>query len=415
MAAFVKTLSLLSDMNDPGTGALFEIAGGVNLKLSKIAVSVNNFTAAGATPLIDVTNIGMGNVGGRTGVSLTSESNVDPSSAYIPARDIISDAITTIGLNNLENIMCGALGCSTSEGAITTADQLANAIIDAMAATVTVEEVLSAATVMAEYAAEVAPIIDEVVTDGGDDYTSNTSNLTVEGASFTEIAFGMAKPFLIDGLLVGGNLKMVNGRVGYATFNFLAEESGKTDAFDDFSDNMETSWKPALDLGFLMELNKKWTSLPMNPRLGLVIRNINNPKFDKPVTAVAARKGSEYTLDRQARMGLAISPANFWHLAMDMDLTKNDTPIDGFKSRQLSLGTEINIFNKPAINIPLRAGIMKNLAESDSKMSYTAGLGINLIHLHIDLGGVMSSDTSKIDNEDVPNKFAFSGSLALLF
>ncbi|MCG2725219.1 MAG: hypothetical protein L6420_03000, partial [Elusimicrobia bacterium] len=42
MAAFVKTLSLLSDMNDPGTGALFEIAGGVNLKLSKIAVSVNN-------------------------------------------------------------------------------------------------------------------------------------------------------------------------------------------------------------------------------------------------------------------------------------------------------------------------------------------------------------------------------------
>lgn len=415
MAAFVKTLSLLSDMNDPGTGALFEIAGGVNLKLSKIAVSVNNFTAAGITPYIDTVNIGLGSTGGELGIDMTGTviTTAGMDATQITAATTIASAIDIIGFSDLENLLCGSGGClAVQVPGLDTPAELANAFIQ-QDLTLPTDQLTEAANAMLEYATDAAPIIDAI--SSGNDYTDNTSNLTVEGASFTEIAFGMAKPFLIDGLLVGGNLKMVNGRVGYATFNFLAEESGKTDAFDDFSDNMETSWKPALDLGFLMELNKKWTSLPMNPRLGLVIRNINNPKFDKPVTAVAARKGSEYTLDRQARMGLAISPANFWHLAMDMDLTKNDTPIDGFKSRQLSLGTEINIFNKPAINIPLRAGIMKNLAESDSKMSYTAGLGINLIHLHIDLGGVMSSDTSKIDNEDVPNKFAFSGSLALLF
>ncbi|MEA3307375.1 MAG: conjugal transfer protein TraF, partial [Elusimicrobiota bacterium] len=271
------------------------------------------------------------------------------------------------------------------------------------------------ANTITTYSDDAQAVVDAFMTSNGDDYTNNTSNLTVEGASFTEIAFGMAKPVWIDGLTIGGNLKMVNGNIGYSKFHFMQEESGTDNAFDDFDENMEDSWKPSIDLGFLMELNKRWSGLPMNPRVGLVIRNLTSPKFDKPAEAIAAGRGDTYTLDRQVRMGLALSPANFWHVALDMDLTKNDTAIDGFKSRQLSLGTEINIFNRPKINIPLRAGITKNMAEDDASTAYTLGLGINLVHLHIDLGGIISSDTSVIDGDDVPNKAAFSGSLALLF
>src|SRR3989338_10029367 len=52
VGAFAKTLSLLSDMNEPGKGALFQVAGGANFKFSKVALSVNNFTSVGLNPFI---------------------------------------------------------------------------------------------------------------------------------------------------------------------------------------------------------------------------------------------------------------------------------------------------------------------------------------------------------------------------
>ncbi|MCK5106310.1 MAG: conjugal transfer protein TraF [Elusimicrobiales bacterium] len=406
MASFVKTLSLLSDMNEPGNGALFELAGGINLKLSKIAISVNNFTSAGITPMIDTTNIALDSGTGVSGVALNAATDQSSMTTQTQkdAADAIALAIITIGTADLNTLL------GTSFTAQEIADKIVQQAVDDNISDAAITETAATFT---EYATDAKAIIGAI--SAGNDYTNNTSNLTVEGASFTEIAFGMAKPMWIDGLLVGGNFKMVNGQVGYSKFEFMAEESGTDNAFDDFSDTMEKSWKPSLDLGFLMQLNKKWSGLPWNPRVGLVIRNLTSPKFDKPATAVADGKGDTYTLDRQVRMGFALSPTNFWHLAMDMDLTKNNTPIDGFKSRQLSLGTEINIFNRPKINIPLRAGIMKNMAESDASTAYTMGLGINLVHLHIDLGGIISADTSKIEDDDVPNKVAFSGSIALLF
>src|SRR3989338_7130895 len=72
VAAFAKTVSLMSDMNEPGKGALFQVAGGANFKFSKVALSVNNFTSVGLNPFIDMVNIGMSNVGGRTGIKFTT-------------------------------------------------------------------------------------------------------------------------------------------------------------------------------------------------------------------------------------------------------------------------------------------------------------------------------------------------------
>jgi hypothetical protein len=60
---FVKTMSLLADMNKPGKGILVEANGGVNFKFSKLALSVNNFTSVGANPFIDVNNLNLGSAG----------------------------------------------------------------------------------------------------------------------------------------------------------------------------------------------------------------------------------------------------------------------------------------------------------------------------------------------------------------
>jgi hypothetical protein len=104
-----------------------------------------------------------------------------------------------------------------------------------------------------------------------------------------------------------------------------------------------------------------------------------------------------------------------------MDLTRNLTPVSGYASRMMGIGTEINVFNRTWVNIPLRAGLMKNVADANSKLSYTAGFGLHFLHCMFDLGGSISSQTTEIKTGDtstaqkVPSNAALSAQLALMF
>ena len=411
VAAFAKTLSLMADMNEPGKGALIEVAGGVNFKFSKVALSINNFTAIGLNPFIDTTNVGLGqiNANASTGIDMGGVSAAAPGNAeQLAAANSLEASIGTIGFINLETLICGAGGCLATQtgNAIIDADTLANAFVNqSVTAGLTNAQITEAANTMVEYADELAPIITGA--SSGADYTNNQSNLTVAGASFVEIAAGYAWNMdkWMHGLSLGANLKLVNGRTAVTTFRFLSEsETG--DAFK--LEDTKSSWKPAADLGLLWDVKQTYAKAPFSPKVGLVMRNINSPSFDTPA-------GGDYDLDRQVRLGFALNPAKFWTLALDMDLTKNSTPVDGFDSRQLAMGTEINIFNRKAFNIPLRAGIMKNLAEKDSKLAYTLGTGLNLMFMHFDVSGVVSSNKTTIDDKDVPTKVGVAASFGLLF
>ena len=405
MAVFVKSLPLIQNMNEKGTGALVEAAGGLNLKFAKVTVSVNNYTSLGASPFVDTTNIGLDAASGVTGVKMTALDTTPVTGTKATAATTIDNAITTIGYGNLEKLLCGAAGCS----GITQSNFAIALVNQAAASSLSDQQILDAANTMSANAAAAAPIIQAGAS--GNPYSNNQTDLTIKGASYTEIAFGLARPIKpVSGLTVGGNIKLINGRVGYAKFKVLQNETGMTDPFKDFTDTMKTSWAPAIDLGAMYDLTKLSAKLPMKPRAGLVLRNLNRPSFTNPDA-----QGGKTHLDTQARMGLAISPANFWHIAADMDLTKNLTPVNGFKSRQLALGTEFNIINRKAFNIPLRAGIMKNIGNSDSHAAYTAGFGINLLYMHFDVAGVVSSNKVEIEDKKYPTKAEVSASFGLLF
>jgi hypothetical protein len=410
VAAFVKTLALMDDMNTPGTGVLVEAAGGVNFKFSKLALSVNNFTSVGLNPFVDTTNIGLGASGSLSGVTFDSiaDETALTDGSYSSAASTIKSAIDTIGFSNLESLMCGAGGCTANSGSNTIDDsqELANVIVNqAIANSLTVDQVTQAANTMVQYASDVSAII--AAASSGNPYTNNQSALTVAGASFFEIAAGYAWNMdkWLSGLSLGGNVKAINGRTLSSTFRFLSEDD-TADAIE--LDDPEESWAPGLDLGLLWNVSAKYPGVPFRPRLGIVGRNLNSPKFD-------TLSGADYTLDRQVRLGLALNPLNFWTLAADVDLTENDTAVSGFKSRQLALGTEINLINRKAFNIPLRAGIMKNLAESDSKLAYTLGTGLNLLYMHLDVSGVISSEKTEFDGEEYPTRAALAVSFGLLF
>jgi hypothetical protein len=209
---------------------------------------------------------------------------------------------------------------------------------------------------------------------------------------------------------VGGNLKYLQGKVGYLKQRVWAKDMATTsNAYDKFNDNVADSSKIAADIGLLYEFK------PIKTRIGLLARNINKPKFEQP--AAAKTDGlKDYSLDPQLRTGVAFRPATWWLLAADCDLTKNKTPIDKYYSRQFGFGTELNLINGKAFNLALRAGLLKNIAMDDAPYTYTAGLGLNILHVIVELSGGMSSDKVEIqDGESIPSAAYVNLSLGFNF
>jgi hypothetical protein len=103
-----------------------------------------------------------------------------------------------------------------------------------------------------------------------------------------------------------------------------------------------------------------------------------------------------FAVNPQLRTGLAFSPLHWWHFAADADLTKNITPLDGYESQQIGAGTEIDVFNRTWINIPLRVGIKHNMAEPNDGQIYTIGTGVNLLHFIIDVAGEASNQKIQV-------------------
>jgi len=421
IAAFAQGITAISDMNEPGTGALADVAGGAEFKIGRFNFSINNFTSIGGDPSVDTTNIGLGGATGVTGINFSGVSAAAP--ADTASRNQIQAAIDTIGFGNLNTLVCGSAACIsgvTQNPAINNSLTLANALVNqAITNGASATDIQNAATTLQQNAATAAPLVANAAT--GNAYTNNQTRLVVRGASFTELAMGYGHQVFVPGLLVGGNLKAIVGNVGYTRFDVLQNNTGSSNALKDFRSNSKQSVRPGIDAGVLWDVDQLVPVAPFKPRLGIVARNINNPKFDQPQIAIDNGEASKYPLNSQVRAGLAITPANFWNIAADFDLTKNLTPLPGYASRMVGIGTEINVFNRSWINIPLRAGLMKNIADSNSKLSYTAGFGANFLHCMLDVGGSISSKTTEIKSGDtgtaqkVPENASLAVQLALMF
>lgn len=248
---------------------------------------------------------------------------------------------------------------------------------------------------------------------------NNISKLVLRGITTTEFGIGYGHELFETGIVLGANLKGIAGKVGYDELNIVSEEP-EGGNFSDFKDQAKSSFQPGIDAGLFWDMRESLTFLPFRPRFALVGRNLNNPKFKQPDAAKNAGDRAHYKINGQARAGFAISPFKFWHITADIDLTDNITPIDGFKQRMLGAGTEINVFNRPWLNIPLRAGLQKNISKNaDTSLAYTGGFGLHFVWVNVDLGGSVSSKSTSIQTEGetqkVPNNFAFAARVGVLF
>ncbi len=226
---------------------------------------------------------------------------------------------------------------------------------------------------------------------------NNQTSLVANGIALMEVPLTYGHP-ISDSLAVGFNVKFVQGTVfSAAPGQLLVFNKDSGDLADDLDKYKKESTNFAVDAGILFQ-PFHWL------KLGAVGKYLNSPEFDHPA-------GGKVKVKPQARAGVAINPLETLTLAADIDLTENETMNPDYKSRNLAVGLEWDILKFLA----LRVGAYKNLAESDIKQVYTAGLGLNLWLIRLDVSAAMSSNRTSFNNKSIPEEARVQVNLSMEF
>jgi len=217
-----------------------------------------------------------------------------------------------------------------------------------------------------------------------DSIALNNSAIGAFGIVTVEPAISFATS-LGDHVLVGANAKMV-----YAS-TFLHSALTRSGNFNNFVSDMNNSetksHKGSIDAGILFK--------PMSGLdIGVVGRYLNSPSF--PIAGMAAVKNGagdvmiapvsagEIEIKPQYRAGVAWKPFDNLTLSADYDLTKNKSFTESTEDQTIAGGIELTMLSEI---LTLRAGAYKNTANDLANVVYTAGLGLRVFALRIDLAG----------------------------
>ncbi|MEF8793253.1 conjugal transfer protein TraF [Thiohalorhabdus sp.] len=239
------------------------------------------------------------------------------------------------------------------------------------------------------------------------DARSGTGNLNQNDTQVTFRGFGVMEVPLTYGYAinetwsVGGNLKFMKGRV----------YGNQVVIFDDDSDDVvaktDERYEETTNVGVDVGIMGRWEMF----QVGFMGRNLNSPSFDGFRDPETNYKYDDVTLDPQARAGFAFIPFNTLTLEVDYELTAQETVRNNYETQYLSAGLEWDAFRFLA----LRAGSYNNMAEDDIGTVYTAGLGLNLWAVRLDVAGAMSADETTVDGEDRPREARATAELSVDF
>jgi hypothetical protein len=220
--------------------------------------------------------------------------------------------------------------------------------------------------------------VSDVATGGGYVSTPVTPTLTASNISLTgamtlpmlearQVAFSYAYAFADKTFSLGVTGKIIQG----AAYSGSTTLTGGTEV--SVTDNFGKSTRSTafgIDAGAIYRPSS-WL------RFGVVAKDINQPTFDAP-------GGGELKLRPQVRGGVAVNPYSSLTLTADVDVTSNKTFVPGVKSQVLSLGAEQTIFSE---FMSFRLGAFKNMQDSETPFTPTAGLGLRIFAFRMDVGG----------------------------
>ncbi len=204
--------------------------------------------------------------------------------------------------------------------------------------------------------------------------TSNGTNLTVNGQfamnglEARQAALSYAFSFMDRIFSVGVTGKVIQG-AAYTGATNIRGASDDVKVFEDIG-RAKISTALSLDVGAMFRPSS-WL------RMGIVAKDITAPTFDAP-------NGDKFKLLPQIRTGLAVNPYNSLTLSADVDVTKNNTLTPGVYSQVLSLGAEQTILSEL---LSFRLGAFKNMQDAKTPFIPTAGFGLRILDLRIDIAG----------------------------
>ena len=373
---FVRLIAELDDLNKDGVGVTALVNMGIHARLKNWAVGYVGSADIAAIPIIDTVNINPDNMLDSNLGDLITEMAGLPGNADT-ANDVITASQKTTLIDRIDDLDNWSTANATSY--VQSVDQGLNASSIPFVTQDVIDEIYTTAVVADQ-------------SSGGGSFENNESRILFKGALISEIPLTYGHS-INNNLSVGGNIKMMKGRVYHTTVNVF--ETDTNDIFAKAKNDYLESSTIGLDLGVMYKMGIA--------RFGLVGRNLNTPTFDMA-------GAGDYELDPQIRAGVALRLRNFITLAADLDLVENDTNISSnYKSRNVGVGAEFDLFHF----LRLRGGAYKNLSESDIGLVYTAGLGVNFALFQFDLGASRSKEKTTFDGDEWPEELR--GELAVSF
>lgn len=210
--------------------------------------------------------------------------------------------------------------------------------------------------------------------------SSNQTAVAGRGFALVEIpvSYGWA---MNANLSFGVTAKAMYGTVLGTQLWIFNEDNDQV--LENISDNYESSLAFGFDLGVLYRIPKF--------QFALVGHNLNRPTFKGfsetvPLNNIPQQINiPDVKIDPQFTLGAAYMPTQRFTLEADLDLLEMGTLLNGYNIQRLSFGSEIDLKL-----LALRLGTYKNLAESWQDWVATAGIGVDLFGLRVDLGGAYS-------------------------
>lgn len=371
----LKIAKSLAGVDEEGNAFAALAAGNVAVRIGHVGVGVYGMAqASGRVLSIDTTNVG-----------------IDAVNAADLSSDIVS-ANTTVVIDPLYDYQV----FTTSQY-----DQLSTAGLSADAIQI-LDNLAATEGITADQVAQVTDILVAVTSQSGTATTmsDNTTTLIAEGFGVMEVPVSYGYAFN-DNIAVGGNIKYMKGRV-YST-SIRVFDDDNTEVFDDIDSNYQETSTFGVDLG-LMGRHDMF-------QYGLVVRNLNSPKFDGFTDTLTGYVVDDVKIKPQAAAGIALVPFETLTLAVDVDLTANETNRPNYKTQYIRGGLEWDAFHFLA----LRVGAYSNLDESDIGLVYTAGLGLNLWAVRLDVAGAYADDKVNFDGDEVPAEANVMARLAVDF
>ena len=402
----------ISKIVNKKTGALVNADAGLGIKIKNFAVSARAIGTGSIMASVDTQRIKFNTSG--TGLQIGS-----PTATLSPENQTTAEklaaAIDSYNLFSSLQTLLDATSCSDSL-------QLATALIDSAASYGASEQDIARAIDLSIANMGGASDIIHLADEATGSYKDNETVAMADAAAFGEVSLGYGMQ-VYKGVKVGGNIKVLSGYTAQNGVMILEDNEKIEDILDKTNENKKRSTNLGIDIGALVNFSQLLEKdILFNPQFGLTARNINGPKFDRPDLpagtnpAVAANwRTDKYQLKPQLRAGAAVNPFNWMTFAADLDITENETMLEGVKSRQLALGVEFNLVNSQKFNLPLRLGYNRNLAASDMSPFYTAGIGFNMLHFFVEFAGAVSNKTNKIEGKDIPSSAGASLTLGFLF